>query len=128
LLNTIDAYLTSLQLAKGNAADVLQTVRLQSAIVHKISLQNKDTSLGHLIELSDAFISGFEKRTLTIDDYPGQLKNMISDLKDLAVRFGKTDDRLMSSLKTMELKTDPAELQGEHIKFLLLLKELIKQK
>jgi len=127
-LNTIDAYLTFQQLEKGNIADILQTMYLQSLVAHKISSQNKDTSLGHLIELSDAFISGFEKRTLTIDDYPGQLKNMISDLKDLAVRFGKTDDRLMSSLKTMELKTDPAELQGAHIKFLLVLKELIKQK
>jgi len=128
LLNTIDAYLTYRQLEKGNVADVLQTMYLQSSMINYIISQNKDTSLGHLIELSDAFIGGFEKRALTIDDYPGQLKNMISDLKGLAVRFGKRDDRLMSSLKTMELKTDPAELQGEHIKFLLLLKELIKQK
>jgi len=127
LLNTIDAYLTFLQLQKGNAADILQTMRLQSALVRRIS-QNKDTTVKHLLELSGAFINAFEKRKLTSDDYPSRLKNMISDLKAVAIRFGKADDRLMSSLKTMEEKSEPAELQGEHIRFLLSFRHILEEK
>jgi hypothetical protein len=124
----MDAYLTSLQLEKGNVADILQTIRLQSAIIHKVKSQDRDSSVAHLLGFSDTFINDFEKRKLTIADYPDQLKIMLNDLKNLAARFGNADARLMNSLKRMEEKSDPVELQGQHIKFLLLLKEILNQK
>jgi len=128
LLNTIDAYLTKLQLEKGNVADILQTIRLQSAIIHRINSKDRDTSVGHLLELSDTFTNDFEKRKLTIADYPAQLKNMLADLRSLANKSGKSDDRLVNSLRIMEQTNNPVELQGEHIKFLLVLKELLRLK
>ena len=127
LLNTIDAYLTSLQLEKGNAADILQTVYLQREILKKIESKNTENSVKHLLDLSNKFISDYEKRKLTIADYPAQVKKMLNDLNDLAIKSGKNDSRLLNSLETMQQKKDPVELQGEHIKFLLLLKDLTQQ-
>jgi hypothetical protein len=126
LLNTIDAYLTSLQLQKGNAADILQTIRLQREILQKINSKHPEDSIKHLIDLSNIFIEQFEKRKLSIADYPAQVKNMLNDLREIAVKFGKNDSQLLNYLKNMQQKNDLAELQGEHIKFLLLLKDLLQ--
>jgi hypothetical protein len=124
LLNAIDACLTSLQLEKGNAADILQTIYLQRDILQRINSSQHGNSLAHVIDLSTAFVQQFESRQLMEADYPTKVMAMLGDLRVCAANFAHNDSHLLNYLDSMVQTTDPTELQGLHIKFLLLLKKL----
>ena len=84
--------------------------------------------LRDLLDQSNSVIEQFEKREISISDYPAKVKSMLTDLRTCAAKLGNDDARLSEYLNTMEQMNDPVELQGEHIKFLLVLKELLRLK
>ncbi len=129
LLNAIDAYLTYLQLQKGNIADILQTMYLQREIFRKINAQGDNESARKLITASEEFISRFEKREWSTNDYPGKVEEILSDFEAYTVSIITVNrDGLINSMKLMKEKlNDARELQGAHIKFLLMLREITEQ-
>lgn len=130
LLHSIDACLTSLQLEKGNAADILQTVYLQTEILQKINLEKGDSLVMRVLTLSNEFIRQYEQRRISDDTYGPLIKSILPELKTVAAMIAtnsKSGNQLMDCLKNVEASIgDPTELQGAHIKFLLLLRDAAK--
>jgi hypothetical protein len=128
LLNGIDAHLTFLQLKKGNIADILQTIYLQREIFSKLNADQVNETVKNLIVTSEEFISLFEKRELKTKDYPQKVKEMIPGLETFAENMDSPNrDRLIDSIKLMkENLNDATGLQGAHIKFLLMLRDVVK--
>ena len=124
LLNAMDAYLTSLELEKGNAADILQTIYLQRDILQKINASQPGDSVAHVIELSKVFIQQFEAGQLTVADYTTKVVAMLGGLRICAANSAQNDSHLLNYLDSMVQTKNLIELQGLHIKFLLLLKKL----
>jgi hypothetical protein len=114
-------------LEKGNIADILQTMYLQRDMLQKVNCKDNE-NIRDLLNQSNSFIEQFEKREISISDYPARVKSMLTDLRTCAAKLGNNDARLSEYLNTMKQTNDPVELQGEHIKFLLLLKEILNQK
>jgi hypothetical protein len=101
LLHTIDACLTSLQLEKGNAADILQTMYLQIEILQRINSGKGDSLVLHLTTLSNEFIKQYEQRKISDDTYGLFVKNMLPELKTLVAMIAsnnKSGDQLMDCL------------------------------
>jgi len=127
LLNTIDACLTYLQLQKGNAADILQTIYLQRSIFLKIQNSGKSDFSARLIELSNNFIKSYESRKIDNNAYPEEVKAMVSDLRNCVIKKAKSDANLLALLDQINGKYNGAiELQGHHINFLIALQEFLK--
>jgi hypothetical protein len=109
LLNAMDAYLTMLQLQKGDAADILQMVRWQKQLFRHQPKLSQLACSSKLMDASTQFLSGRENRKLTNKAYPEFLAEVSGCLSEAA---GK---RLEFS------GSDLAALEKEHRAVLLAL-------
>lgn len=125
LLNSIDAFLTLLQLEKGNSADFLQTVYVQKDVAGLLRAKKLPDSQSLLSE-TGKFIELVERRKLSVRDYPDHVEDVLSELKQ-SVKNLPNNAPLIKSLNAMEQKMkDIPALQKEHMNFLLLLRAAIK--
>lgn len=109
LLNGVDAYLTGLQLQKGDPADILQMVRWQKRLFQQ---EPKLAQLGcapKLVEASAGFLSGRESGRLTNSGYPRLLEEVGGCLREAAGDQGSLAG------------SDLAALEKQHRAYLLAL-------
>lgn len=125
MLNAIDAFLTSQQLQKGNAADFLQTVYVQKNIADK--LRSKQVAGSERVStVSGRFIDLVENRKQGMGNYPEHVKAVLPDLKKIVDKL-PNNTALLKGLDSMEQNLgDTRALQREHMNFLLLLRSGIK--
>lgn len=126
LLNSIDAFLTSLQLEKGNSADYLQTVYVQTDVAELLRTKRITDDRSSLVSATVKFIDLAEKRKLSVKNYPEYVKEILPELKKSVEKLSN-NATLMKSLEVMEQKLDDVPgLQKEHMNFLLSLRDAVK--
>ncbi len=122
LLNAIDASLTSIQLSKGNNADILQTQYVQKDVIDHLKLKRSGGNIDNLSSITNKFIDALESGKIQINSYPDYAKDMIPELKAIIEKIADNAE-LTKSLSSMEKKlNDITALQKEHLNFLLLLR------
>jgi hypothetical protein len=94
LLNGVDAYLTMLQLDKGDVADIQQMVRWQKDLFRKRPKLAQLACAPKLVEASNAFLHGRSTGKLTNRAYPQLLKEVSGCLHEAGgapIEFASTD-------------------------------------
>ena len=123
LLNSIDAFLTSLQLEKGNNADYLQTVYLQKNVIELLQTKKVLDHMDNVLSVTNKFIELAENRKLSIENYPEHVEIILPILKTVIEKLTNNTE-LKKSLDKMERNLkNVTGLQKEHINFLLLLRK-----
>jgi len=125
LLNAVDAYLTSIQLSKGNTADILQTIYVQKDVISLLKTKRLVDNTSKLLSATDKFIDLMESRSFSIKNYPEYIKEVLPELKTC---IEKLDNRieLKRLLDIIEQNlSDAAGLQKEHMNFLLIVRDSI---
>jgi len=123
LMHKLDAALTMITKAKGDPADVLQSVRWQAELFQAERLARLEPS-ARIRKASEKFARGYPLREVGNADYPKFLKARLNDLRSVAGELGSPGivDRvaaLESSLRTVETT------QAAHRALLLELDRLI---
>jgi hypothetical protein len=126
LLNSIDVFLTSLQLEKGNSADYLQTVYVQKDVAELLRKKKITDNKSTLLSATGRFIDSAEKRRLSVINYPEHVKEILPELKK-SVEKMPNNAALLKSLNAMgQNLNDIRALQKEHMNFLLSLRAAVK--
>jgi len=121
-LNALDAYLTSIELQKGNIADYLQTIYIQKDIAQKMLDRKKSDAAAKLLEQSASFILQVEQHKKSVNDYSGHVKEVLPLLKE-CLKLSGNSALLMKQLSQLEESLgDSRTLQGVHLGFLLQLR------
>lgn len=125
LLNAMDAFVTSIQLSKGNPADFLQTVYVQKDVFGLLQTKRRLPARLNMISATNKFIESVENKKLSVKNYPDFVKGIIPEIKTSIARLANNAE-LIKSLGRMEQKlNDPVGLQKEHMDFLLLLRDAV---
>ncbi len=124
VLNGLDALLTARELADGDEADILQTVRWQLSLVPRLALGD-EPYVEALQKRCTTFVTAYLARKATIAAYPTLVKDLMPALSELAARVGRR--ALKEELGRMEANLEsPKRLQGAHRRLLLELQALAK--
>jgi hypothetical protein len=127
LLNKLDAFLTMVQLSKGDVADILQNVRWQKELYTKVPRLKELGVSAELLKQSEEFIVGYEGRKLRADSYPKFISSLMKSFRETAQKLENAQFTLKTELTAMEQSMDsPAGLQKAHRSFLLKLQSLAK--
>ena len=127
LLNKLDAFLTMVQLSKGDVADILQNVRWQKELYTKVPRLKELGVSAELLKQSEEFIVGYEGRKLRADSYPKFISSLMKSFRETAQKLENARFTLKTELTAMEQSMDsPAGLQRAHRSFLLKLQSLAK--
>jgi hypothetical protein len=127
LLNKLDAFLTMLQLARGDPADILQNVRWQQRLYAVVPALARLRSTSMLLEQSDRFIRGYGERRVRNNDYPALIGSLRPSFEETARSAATRRLRLAAHLAEMERSLgDPTALQRAHRGFLLKLQALAR--
>ena len=125
LLNAMDAFLSSMQLSKGNTADYLQTIYVQKDVFSQLQTKINSQNTLSLILATGKFIGLVENKKLSLKNYPEHVKEILPKMKTSIERLDNNDE-LMKSLSTMEQKlNNTTGLQKEHMNFLLQLRNTV---
>ena len=126
LLNAIDAFATSLQLAKGNTADYLQTIYVEKDVAVLLSAKKIGTAGPQLLSASNEFIHGVEAGKLSLKNYANHVKDVVPGLKECSANLAD-HAALINALNNMEKSlNDAAALQRQHMDFLLTLRNTLR--
>lgn len=121
-LNRLDSFLTRVQLSRGCAADILQTVRWQAELFGALGCS------GDVAAESVRFIEGFGKRTVSNKNYPDLIRRLMACFAQTADSV-KSQVDLAPEIAVMEqsLRTpDLAAMQKAHRDYLLKLTDAMK--
>jgi hypothetical protein len=125
LLNRLDSFLTMLQLAQGDPADILQNVRWQRELYEDIPLLRELSCSGEVRKLSQEFVRRFERRAATNSDFPALLHRLLQCFKQTAQAVARPRLQLEEAVRAIEEAGDQlAALQHAHREFLLKLSTL----
>jgi hypothetical protein len=120
LVQKMDAYVTMLQKAQGDEADIMQMVVWQSALFQGLRQKHQLPVADAVIAASDEFIAQYQARKATNKEYPGLLSGLLGAFKSAA-------DALKLSLDAELAEVDhalggpPATLEKAHRSVLLRL-------
>ncbi len=116
LIHKLDAFVTMLQKAEGDPADILQNVRWQIELFAELpQLQTE-----RILEMSRQFASGYEVGEVSNGDYPDLIASLLEDYRAAAEILAAQE--LMPDIDAMEVSLDSlAALQRSHRDFLLKL-------
>jgi hypothetical protein len=122
LMNALDSSITSLELGKGNPADILQTVNWQRELVLSDRLGN-DGCAQRLARDSEKFADAFDRGNITVREYPNFLSQqtdcLVATAKLLGADVGPEVEVIKSGSK------DLGPLQNAHRNALLKISEAI---
>lgn len=124
LLNKLDACSTMLQKARGDAADILQTVKWQRELFTTSPGLKKLPPSRRIVEESGAFITAYQKGEIGDDAYPGLMRNLIDILHRASAPKGA---KLRPAEDTADMERSlgsPTRLQRAHREYLLRLQRL----
>ncbi len=121
-LNALDAHISMALKARGDLADVLQTVLWQRDLYLKNERLRTVPDANRLVERCAEFAASFGNRQSTIGDYPALTKELLDIFKSTATALAQLDlTELIGSIE--EAIDDPQALQRANREFLLHLQE-----
>lgn len=129
LLNRLDAHITSVQLARGDVADVLLSVRWQNDLYRQTPAVKELVCSKSLREDSDHFIQHFGQRKLSLRDYPDFVKRVLPCLRETAKQPTLANLGLMKYAGEIESSlSDLTALQRAHRQYLLQLQKATSER
>lgn len=124
IVHKLDAYVTMLQKAQGDTADIMQTIAWQSALFTALKEQKQLETADGVIRASDEFVAAYQARTMSNADYPHLIASVFEAFKTTAdVLQVNVDEDLANMEKNLEGSL--AGLQKVHRGFLLKLHDLV---
>jgi hypothetical protein len=118
-LNDLDAVLTSLQLADGDTADILQNVRWQYDLFRRVKESDRVRAA------SQDFIAAYTIRKAHNDDYPKLLASLLNSYRQTARQL-QADGSLQQKIDDLERHLNsPRAAQKAHRAFLLALQDIV---
>jgi hypothetical protein len=114
----LDAFVTMLQKAGGDTADIMQTVAWQSVLYGALKAETDLEVAGMVIEVSDEFKAAYQARKVTNKDYPELIHRLFEAFKVTAEELGLDLEREMVALEE-NLGGSLAGLQKAHRSLLL---------
>jgi hypothetical protein len=124
LLERLDAQLTAEQLARGDRADILQTVRWQADALGRSESLAERESARKIAERCRRFVAEWERRERSESDYVAFVGRLRPLLEQLAEELG--DDVFSRAVEALSEVREPAPLQRAHREALLRLDELVE--
>jgi hypothetical protein len=121
-VHKLDAYMTMLQKAQGDTADIMQTVAWQSALYG--ALKSELEVADEVIEVSDEFVASYQARQVSNEDYPRLIANLFDAFKSTADALQLDVEADLADMEKY-LETSLAGLQKAHRGFLLRLHDLV---
>ena len=116
ILHKVDSFVTMIQLANGNVADILQTVRWQQYLYTTSPRLAKLEFAADLRRSGDAFIQAYGRRRLTNKNYPDFIKPLLKYFQQTAHALPNAGLPPIASFE--QLFGDLARLQKAHADFL----------
>lgn len=119
LLERLDSQITAEQLAVGDVADILQTVRWQEELVASgsPSVKRNQQAARQLRTLCRGFITDWETRAVGPADYPRLIEQLLPSLERFCAAVA--DEKTRELLAELGSHRDPAALQGAHRRLML---------
>ena len=118
-LNGLDACMTTVELAKGNTADFLQTVYIQKDVA--VVLKRVSSSAG-LLAAATRFAQLVESRKASLKDYPGYVKDILPLLKKCTAEI-KGNQAMVAAVSQIEQSlSDPVALEKAYMDWLILVR------
>jgi hypothetical protein len=122
VLQKLDAFLTMLQKAQGDTADILQMVRWQRELYRTLPSLKTVKGAHHLVEESQAFITAYHARQIDNDSYPHLISGLLHVFHQTAEAV---EEALEQDIATMEQNVvSLTSLQKTHRAYLLKLQRL----
>ena len=123
LLHKLDALLTKIHKARGDTADILQTVRWQDALYARNAKLSRLTCAKDLAETSARFVRAYQSRKATSAEYPDLIRQELPCFRETARAISPSLDREIDEMD--KSLGDPTALQGAHRRYLLKLVSLV---
>ena len=124
LLNRLDAHITSVQLARGDIADILLTVRWQNDLYRQAAAVKKLGCSKLMHDDADRFIQHVGQRKQSLRDYPDFVKRALPCLKETAQQPALAKLGLAKYAGEIETSLgDLTALQRAHHQYLLQLQK-----
>jgi hypothetical protein len=118
LLERIDSQITAQQLAVGDIADIVQTVRWQADLVARSAYERRNQAGERIETLCTTFLSDWETRAVGPAEYPRLVEQLLPALKQLCEPIAdETTHKLLAGFRSHG--NDAAALQGAHRQLLL---------
>jgi hypothetical protein len=117
LLNRLDAFLTFVQLERGDPADVVQNVRWQGELYARRPALRRLECAARVSQRSRDFVNAAGARRLRQDDYVGLIRELLPAFTETEEAVGGRG--LGDAIIAMTEERDPAMLQKVHREFLL---------
>lgn len=126
-LNRLDSLITMRQLAKGDPADILQTVRWQDDLFRRVPELQRLACSREMHAAASAFIRGVGERRTGYDEYPRLVEKLLGCMQEAVDNVGQTLPGLDRDLEAIKLAGNVlARLQHAHAGFLAKLQSLEK--
>lgn len=129
MFNRLDAHLPSVQLARGDVADVLLTVRWQNDLFRQTAAVQNLGCAKSLRDDSERFFQHLGQRKLGVRDYPDFVKGVLPCLHKTAQQPALTKLGLAKYAGEIESSLgDPTALQRAHRQYLLQLQRATSER
>jgi len=122
ILNKVDSVVTMIQLANGNVADILQTVRWQQYLYTTHPRLSKLECAAEIRHAGEAFIQAYGRRRASNRNYPELVKSVMKCLQQTAQALPGAGLPAVAGLEA--LYGDLTRLQKAHADFLQRLQSL----
>ena len=119
ILHKVDSLVTAIQLANGNVADILQTVRWQQYLFTTHPRLAQLEAADQIRRMGESFIQGYGRRRVTNKDYPSLIKSLLPLLQKIQSSLPAVG--LPSPGAMEQLFGDLTRLQKAHSDFLVRL-------
>jgi hypothetical protein len=115
-LERLDAQLTQLQLAGGDPADTLLTVRWERDVYERSTTLSRLPHASDVIDLCDRFIDAFGRRQASNADYPALLESLADSHQATSSALRRRRNGIASEFAQLQARMDGAigPLQGAH--------------
>jgi hypothetical protein len=125
LLNKLDAFLTMLQLLRGDTADILQNVRWQKDLYTRVSSLAQLECAKALRDRSEEFIAAYGERKIGNQEFPELLRGLLECFRATSKALADQKLDLERGIGAIERSQDNLiALQKAHQDFLLELQKL----
>jgi hypothetical protein len=123
-VHKLDAYVTMLQKAQGDTANIMQTVAWQSALYQTLKEERALEIADEVIQASDEFVAAYQARTVGNEDYPHLISELFEAFKVTAEALGLDVEEDLVNMEE-NLEKSLAGLQKVHRGFLVKLHDLV---
>jgi hypothetical protein len=127
VLGRLDALLTARDLADGDEADILQTMRWQATLIQRLRLTQQPFA-APLLQRGQEYVKALLAHKAGFERYPHVVNAMLPELRRLVEQLTPRLPNLRQELGAVEANLEsPQRLQGAHRQLLLRLEDLAER-